>query len=76
MSIALQCAQAAITIFSGLLQLVGGFSSLPHIIVSAPLSLVDLWQMIAFSSKVFFVIVDYHFVAMSPFCIVSLLDFC
>jgi hypothetical protein len=27
-----------------------GFSSLPHIIISAPLSLADLWQMTAFSS--------------------------
>jgi hypothetical protein len=46
-----------------------GSSSLPHIIASAPLSVINLWQMIAFSSWVFFVIVDYHFVAIGPLCI-------
>jgi hypothetical protein len=51
-------------------------SCLPHIIASAPLSVVDLWSMIALSPWVFFVIVDYHFVAIGPLCIGSLLDFC
>jgi hypothetical protein len=40
--------------------------SLPHIVASAPLSLVDLWQMTTF---VFFVIIDHHFVASGHICI-------
>ncbi len=69
----------------GVAQVIGGFlqqaatlgqgsSSLPHIIFSPPLA--NLWQMTAFSSLVFFVIVDCHFVVMSPLCIRSLPDFC
>jgi hypothetical protein len=47
-SIALQHAQA-ITIFQRATTLGRGSSSLPHMIASAPSSLIDLWQMIAFS---------------------------
>jgi hypothetical protein len=46
-SIALQCAQA-ITILQWVATLGQGFSSCPHIIVSAFLSLIDLWQMTTF----------------------------
>ncbi len=46
-----------------------GSSSLPHIIASAPLSLADLQQTTTFSSYVFFVMVDCHFVGMGPICI-------
>ncbi len=43
--------------------------------IGARSSLVDLWQMTAPLSWVFFVIVDCHFVAMSPLCIWFLPDF-
>jgi hypothetical protein len=48
-SIALQHVQA-VTIIQWAAALGWGSSSLPHIIVNAPSSLVDLWQTITFSS--------------------------
>jgi hypothetical protein len=48
-SIVLQCAQV-IAILQWVAALGQGSSSLPHIIATAPLSLVDLWQITDFSS--------------------------
>jgi len=45
-----------------------GSSSLPHIIISGPMSLADLWHMTTFLSQVF-VIIDHHFITMDPICI-------
>jgi len=62
----------AILIFQQAVALGWGFSSLSHIIISAFSSLVDSWQMTILLSQVFFVIVDWHFVTLSPLCIGSL----
>ncbi len=67
-SIALQRVQA-IMILQWVVTFGLGSSLLPHIIVSAPLSLANLWQTTTFSSQVFFVIIDCHFVALGPICI-------
>ncbi len=71
----MQCAQARSilqwTVAPGL-----GSSSLPHMIASAFPSLANLSQMTSLLSQVFFVIVDCHFVTMSPLYIGSLPDFC
>ncbi len=40
-----------------------------HIIINAPPSLTNLWQTITLSFKVFFVIVDCHFITMGPICL-------
>jgi hypothetical protein len=58
-SIALQCAQAIVVLHQAA-ALGRGSSSLPHIIVSAPSSLTNLWQTKVFLCQVFFVIVDRH----------------
>jgi len=56
-------------IFQPAVALGQGSSSLPHIIASAPSSLVDFGRWQFFCHRFFFVIVDFHFVAMSILCI-------
>jgi hypothetical protein len=68
MSIALKCAQA-IAIFQWVVALGGGSSFLPHIIVSAPLSLGDLCANNNSFASCFICYLDHHFVAMGPICI-------
>jgi hypothetical protein len=55
--------------FSTIIALGQGLSFFPHIIINAPLSLIDCgrWQLFHFRSSFF--IINCHFVAMSPFCI-------
>ncbi len=74
LSIALQCAQA-IMILQRAIALGRNFSFLPHVIISAPPSLANLWQMTILFSWVFFVIIDFHFIVMNLLSIRSLLDF-
>ncbi len=76
MSVALQCAQT-IMIFHRATALGWGSSCLTHIIANASPSISSHF-VINESSFVlsFLCYVDCHFIAMSPLCISSLLDFC
>jgi hypothetical protein len=63
-------------IFQRVVALDQGSSLFSQIIANALPSLVDLWKMIALFLKFFFVIIDCHFVIMSPLWMGSLLNFC